>query len=171
MQTNRTFSVRSEMSTIVHRFRHQVTGLLSRSLESTDDLNPMVRNFSRRSTNGRNILATRMARFLASYLRTSRCEKISSLASAFVALSLMEGHSTGQFGAFAELIKSTAISRFCSPALIGQDLVITAAHCVRPGRKWYIFRPGDGKYPGPVHAITKTIRHPNYGALPRTLKR
>lgn len=68
-------------------------------------------------------------------------------------------------------IESTAVAGSCGASLLRPDLLITAAHCVRPDRDWYIFRPGDGDFPGLTHPIGTITRHPTYLAQPRSLER
>ena len=68
-------------------------------------------------------------------------------------------------------IESTAVAGSCSAVLLDRSLVMTAGHCVRPDRNWYIFRPGDGDFPGVTHEIDQVIRHPKYESMPRSLAR
>jgi V8-like Glu-specific endopeptidase len=48
----------------------------------------------------------------------------------------------------------------CSAALIAPDVVLTAAHCARPGDT-LVFRPGDGQS-GEVYAASRVFVHPLY---------
>lgn len=68
-------------------------------------------------------------------------------------------------------VESTAVGGSCTGVLIDSNIVLTAAHCVNPSYQWYIFRPGDGDFPGKTYPVDMIHHHPKYAELERSLER
>ena len=92
---------------------------------------------------------------------------------AIVSAAVLATPGSGQATEFASAgrIESTAVRGSCSGVLIASDLVLTAAHCVNPRFQWYIFRPGDGDFPGETYPIDFIAHHPTYREMTRSLER
>ncbi len=59
-------------------------------------------------------------------------------------------------------IEKTDSAGTCSASLVRQNIVVTAAHCLKPGKRTYVFRPGETGGSSTAYAIRQIVRHPRY---------